>query len=123
MLMNLESIIKLFHTLVLSILIHGAENSLDSKSRPPRELNTFLVWSFFSRFSFRILDTREITLLTKNEQKTNLKMEKNQQDKMSNINSKNSSDAIIESKLFKLSLVDLEKNGGIKIGSFGDRLY
>ena len=76
MLMNLESIIKLFHTLVLSILIHGAENSLDSKSRPPRELNTFLVWSFFSRFSFRILDTREITLLTKNEQKTNLKMEK-----------------------------------------------
>ena len=42
---------------------------------------------------------------------------------MSNINSKNSSDAIIESKLFKLSLVDLEKNGGIKIGSFGDRLY
>ena len=39
---------------------------------------------------------------------------------MSNINSKNSSDAIIESKL---SLVDLEKNGGIKIGSFGDRLY
>ena len=42
---------------------------------------------------------------------------------MSNINSKNSSDAIIESKLFKLSLVDLEKNGGIKIGSFSDRLY
>lgn len=42
---------------------------------------------------------------------------------MSNIFKKNSSDAIIESKLFKLSLVDLEKNGGTKIGSFDDRLY
>ena len=33
---------------------------------------------------------------------------------MSNIFKKNSSDAIIESKLFKLSLVDLEKKWGHK---------
>ena len=47
MLMNLESIIKLFHTLVLSILIHGAENSLDSKSGPPESLTHSLSGHFF----------------------------------------------------------------------------
>ena len=69
MLMNLESkIIKLFHTFSTINLDSWCWKFSGFKVRPPRELNTFFVWSFFfSRFSKRILDTREITLLTKNE--------------------------------------------------------
>ena len=86
MLMNLESIIKLFHTLVLSILIHGAENSLDSKSRPPRELNTFFVWSFF--LGFKNIRHKRNNPPYKKRTENQFENGKNQQDKMSNIKSK-----------------------------------